>query len=90
MKLIAVDTPHIGFNRGSMYLWGSITLPFQLEVDERTSQCMATFMVVNIPSAYNLIMGRPTLNALRAVPSTYHQIVKFLTDKGIGVVLSSH
>uniref|UniRef100_A0A2N9GP39 Uncharacterized protein n=1 Tax=Fagus sylvatica TaxID=28930 RepID=A0A2N9GP39_FAGSY len=36
------------------------------------------------PSAYNVIIGRPTLNKLRAVTSTYHLLVRFPTEHGIG------
>ena len=37
------------------------------------------FLVVHAPSAYNVILGRPRLNALRAVVSTYHLLLKFST-----------
>uniref|UniRef100_A0A2N9J520 Uncharacterized protein n=1 Tax=Fagus sylvatica TaxID=28930 RepID=A0A2N9J520_FAGSY len=42
------------------------------------------FLVVDCPSAYNVIIGRPTLNRLRAVTSTYHLLVRFPTENGIG------
>jgi hypothetical protein len=42
------------------------------------------FLVVDCPSAYNVIIGRPTLNKLRAVTSTYHLLVRFPTEHGIG------
>ena len=35
-------------------------------------------------SAYNAILGRPTLNSWTAVTSTYHLMIKFPTDYGIG------
>ena len=38
------------------------------------------------PSAYNAILDRPDLNALRAVVSTYHLKLKFSTSQGIGEV----
>uniref|UniRef100_A0A2N9FPR8 Integrase catalytic domain-containing protein n=1 Tax=Fagus sylvatica TaxID=28930 RepID=A0A2N9FPR8_FAGSY len=38
------------------------------------------------PQAYNAIIGRPTLNRLRAVTSTYHLLLKFPTEHGIGEV----
>ncbi|RWW62715.1 hypothetical protein BHE74_00030137, partial [Ensete ventricosum] len=49
---------------------------------------MVSFMVVRLPSAYNAIIGRPTLNRLRAVVSTYHRILKFPTRAGVGEVRS--
>jgi hypothetical protein len=42
------------------------------------------FLVVDCPSAYNVIIGRPTLNKLRVVTSTYHLIVRFPTEHSIG------
>ena len=42
--------------------------------------------MVKAPSAYNAILGRPGLNALRAVVSTYHLKSKFPTNQGIGEV----
>jgi len=34
------------------------------------------YLVVNAPSAYNMLLGRPTLNRLGAVPSTRHMKMK--------------
>jgi hypothetical protein len=39
------------------------------------------FLVINCPSAYNAILGRPTLNALRVVLSTLHIAMKFPSDR---------
>jgi hypothetical protein len=41
------------------------------------------FLVVNRPSAYNVIVGRPSLNKLRVVTSTYHLMMKFPTPEGV-------
>ena len=43
-----------------------------------------TFLVVDCSSAYNAILGRPTLNSWKAVTLTYHMIIKFPTDYGVG------
>ena len=37
------------------------------------------------PSVYNVILGRPTVNALKAVVSMYHLAPKFPTPSGVGV-----
>ena len=42
-----------------------------------------TFLVVDCSSAYNGILGRPTLNSWKAATSTYHLMIKFPTDYGI-------
>ena len=44
------------------------------------------FLVVRASSAYSVILGRPGLNALRAVVSTYHLKLKFSTSQGVGEV----
>ena len=41
------------------------------------------FLVVDSPSSYNVIIGRPTLNSWKAATSTYCLKVKFLTEQGI-------
>jgi hypothetical protein len=52
----------------------------------RQSIVMVDFLVIDRPSTYNAIMGRPALNKLRAATSTYHLMMKFLTEGGIGEV----
>ena len=42
--------------------------------------------MVDCPSSYNVIIGRPTLNKWKAATSTYCLKVKFLTDNGVGEV----
>ena len=41
------------------------------------------FLVVDSPSFYNVIIGRPTLNRWKATTSTYCLKVKFPTEQGI-------
>ena len=40
--------------------------------------------MVQVPSAYNAILGRSGLNAFQAIVSTYHLLMKFSTSNGIG------
>ena len=44
------------------------------------------FLIVDAPSAYNMLLGRPSLNAIRVVPSAYHMVIKFPTENGVGMV----
>jgi len=39
-------------------------------------------MVVNTPSLYNILFGRPTINKLRAVVSSVHMKIKYPTEVG--------
>ena len=45
-----------------------------------------TFLMVDYSSAYNAILGRPTLNSWKAVISTYHLMIKFPTKYRVGEV----
>ena len=54
-----------------------------------TRTLLATFVVVDCPSAYNAIIGRPILVDLRVVVSMWHLAMKFPTDAGVGHVLGN-
>ncbi|GAV58303.1 hypothetical protein CFOL_v3_01837, partial [Cephalotus follicularis] len=43
-----------------------------------------TFLVVDTPSPYNAIIGRPGLNLIEAIVSTRHLLMKFPTRFGVG------
>ena len=47
---------------------------------------MIKFLIVDAPSTYNMLLSRPSLNAIRAIPSAYYMVVKFLTENGVGIV----
>ncbi|GKD89162.1 reverse transcriptase domain-containing protein, partial [Tanacetum coccineum] len=46
------------------------------------------FLVVRAPSPYNIILGRPWLKALHAIPSTIHSMIRFPTPKGIATLVT--
>ena len=62
----------------------------QLVLTLRDPPCQATttvrFLKVDAPSAYNILLGIPSLNAIRTIPSAYHMIIKFPTANGVGMV----
>jgi len=47
------------------------------------------YLVVNTPSAYNILLGRPTLNWTGAVPSTRHMKVKLSSMEGLIITICS-
>jgi hypothetical protein len=79
-------SPLVGFGGKVVYPIGIIPLPVIAGTAPKLSTVMVDFLVINQPSAYNAIMGRPVLNKLRAETLTYHLIMKFPTEEGVGVV----
>ncbi|XP_028094381.1 uncharacterized protein LOC114294445 [Camellia sinensis] len=71
--------PLFGFNVNLEYPLGKITLP--VRAGSRTMD--VEFLVIKLSSPYNIIMGRTCLHAIQAVPSTYHQLLRFPTQHGI-------
>ena len=59
-----------------------ITLHLTLETRPRTPIVKVDFLVVECPSAYNVIVGKSTLNKIGAIISTTCLIMKFFTNNG--------
>ncbi|KAK3027189.1 hypothetical protein RJ639_042455 [Escallonia herrerae] len=85
-RLRKMDTPLYGFSNHPIAAEGIIALPVAIGTPPAQANFMLDFVVVKVPSAYNAILGRPTLNQLQAVVSTYHLKMKFPTEHGIGEV----
>ena len=67
------------FNGESTTAVGKIKLPVLATVENM----MTSFLVLDYQSTYNIILGRPWIHAMKAVPSTYHQRIRFSTKRGI-------
>ncbi|KAL5576345.1 hypothetical protein UlMin_018044 [Ulmus minor] len=75
-----------GFTGDSISSEGILNLPVELGSSPCQHIQAVDFVLVDCPSPYNAIIGRPTLNKIRAVTSTYHLLVKFPTVGGIGIL----
>ncbi|KAL5567906.1 hypothetical protein UlMin_024481 [Ulmus minor] len=75
-----------GFTGDSISSEGILNLPVELGSSPCQHIQAMDFVLVDCPSLYNAIIGRPTLNKIRAVTSTYHLLVKFPTVGGIGIL----
>ena len=64
---------------------GSIQLVLTLGDPPCQATTAVKFLIVDAPSAYNML-GRPSLNAIKAIPSAYHMMIKFPTTGGVGMV----
>ncbi|GAV69745.1 hypothetical protein CFOL_v3_13246, partial [Cephalotus follicularis] len=61
-QLKPVKTPLVGFASETIHLLGSINLSVVAGTTPRQTQVEMTFLVVDTPSPYNAIVGRPGLN----------------------------
>ena len=85
-KLEPVSTHLRGFSCEKVLPLGSIQLVLTLRDPPCQATTTARFLVVDAPSAYNMLLGRPSLNAIKAIPSAYHMMIKFPTTSGVGMV----
>ncbi|KAL0402118.1 UNVERIFIED_CONTAM: hypothetical protein Slati_4241700 [Sesamum latifolium] len=79
VSLEKVNTSLYGFAGEVVYPRGMVSLPLAKGRGTTRKSCLSKFLVVDVPSAYNVILGRPTLNTFQAVVSTYHMKIKFST-----------
>ena len=78
--------PIYGFTSDSMVLVGMITLPLKVGEYPREYCVMADFLVIDQPLAFNVVLGRPSLRALKAITSIYHLLMKFPNPNRVGQV----
>ncbi|KAL0385890.1 UNVERIFIED_CONTAM: hypothetical protein Sradi_2983300 [Sesamum radiatum] len=86
IPLEEVNTSLYGFAGEVVHPRGLISIPLTLGTNHTRKTCVLKFLVVDVPSVYNVILGRPTLNAFQAVISMYHMKIKFPTPGGFGEV----
>ncbi|KAL0312147.1 UNVERIFIED_CONTAM: hypothetical protein Sradi_5614000 [Sesamum radiatum] len=86
LRLKPVNIPLVGFGGSKVVLEGIIDLLVSIGEEPTRKTCMIQFLVVDSPFAYNAVLGRLGLNIFRALVSTYHLKLKFLTKGGEGEV----
>ena len=85
-KVEPVNTHLRGFSGEKVLPLFLIQLVLTLGEPPCQATTTARFLIVDAPSAYNMLLGRPSLNAIKAIPSAYHLIIKLPTIHGIGMV----
>ncbi|XP_075665749.1 uncharacterized protein LOC142635490 [Castanea sativa] len=85
-RLRPFDSPLVSFSGDKVYPKGIVTLKVTIGTYPKQQTRQLDFLVVDCSSAYNVIIGRPTLNRWKAVTSTYCLKVKFPTEDGVGEV----
>ncbi|GFS40490.1 hypothetical protein Acr_00g0068850 [Actinidia rufa] len=77
-QLKPARAPLVGFNAQAHWPLGTVSL----KTRAGSQELMTEFVVVDIPSPYNAIVGRDWLHKIKGVASTLHQAIKFLTPRG--------
>ena len=83
-RLISMNAPLIGFGGTRVFPLRAVTLSVMMGDYPQQIMKDVTFLMVNCSSTYNGILGRPTLNSWKTATSTYHLMIKFLTDYETG------
>ena len=82
--MIPTNAPLVGFGGTRVLPLGAIILSVTVGDYPQQITKDVTFLVVDCSSVYNDILRRPTLNSWKAATSTYHLMIKFPTEYGIG------
>ncbi|XP_073152688.1 uncharacterized protein [Henckelia pumila] len=76
-KIEPVVTSLFGFTGHAIRPVGLVHLPLTLGKSNIRKTRIVSFIIVDAPSAYNVILGRPTMTTFMAVASALHQKIKF-------------
>ena len=85
-KLKPVNACLHGFSGERVLPLGSVQLVLTLGDPPCQATTTVRFLIVDARSTYTMLLGRPSLNAIRVVPSSYHIVIKFPTANGVGMV----
>ena len=85
-KLRLFNSPLVSFSKDKIYPKRIVTLSVTARTHSEQVTIQVDFLIVDCPSSYNVILGRPTLNRLKAVTSTYCLKIKFPTPNGVGQI----
>ncbi|TXG66066.1 hypothetical protein EZV62_007341 [Acer yangbiense] len=85
-RLREVNTPLYGFTGDSIWPFGTIDIPITFGEDPDHFTAMITYVVVDAPGVYSMILGRPFLVATKAGVSLYHNVIKIPTGDKIETI----
>ncbi|XP_059633363.1 uncharacterized protein LOC132276107 [Cornus florida] len=81
-QLKSIGNPLVGFDGKRVEPVGTV----EVAVHAAERVLMETFVVVEIHPSYNLLMGRGWIHRVRGVPSTLHQVMRYLAPDGTKVI----
>jgi len=77
-RLSATQTTIYGFNANGTRPMGKIKLKCQI----RNLRSEVTCYVIDVNTSYNLLLGRPWIHRNSIIPSTLHQVMKYINGSG--------
>ena len=77
-RLSAIQTIIYGFNANDTRPMGKIKLKCQI----RDLRSEVTCYIIDADTSYNLLLGRPWIHRNSIVPSTLHQVMKYIDESG--------
>ena len=77
--MVPYDEPIYGFSGEQVSTRGYIDLHTVFRDGIQTKTIPIRFLIIDAPTSYNVLLGRPSLNTLGAVVSTPHLALKFLS-----------
>lgn len=86
VQVEVVVTALFGFASHAIHPVRQITLPLTLGNESSHRIGMTMFLVVDVPSAYNIFLSRPFLSAFMVMASPYYQKLKFPIGRMVGEV----
>ncbi|XP_073132205.1 uncharacterized protein [Henckelia pumila] len=85
-RIEPVVTSLFGFTGHAIRPMGLVHLPLTLGKGNGRKTRIVSFIIVDAPSAYNVILGRPAMTTFMAVASALHQKIKFPVGDQVGEV----
>ena len=85
-QLVPAKAPLVRFGGTRVYPLGAVTLSVTVGDYPQQITKDVTFLVVDYSSAYNAISGQPSLKIWKAVTLTYHLMIRFPIEYGVGKV----
>nr|GEY26481.1 reverse transcriptase domain-containing protein [Tanacetum cinerariifolium] len=87
--MVPATTSLTGFSGKTIWPLGQLRLLVTIGDAENYTRAWMCFMMVRSPSPYNGIIGRPRIREIQAVPSTAHEMLKFLVNGEIVTIRST-
>ncbi|CAL8992900.1 unnamed protein product [Prunus brigantina] len=79
-------TPLVSFSGEVVQPIGSIHLPISIGAAPQRRTITTPFLIIDRPTAYNVILGRPAMAEMKVFISTHMLLLKFPTPYGTGTV----